>query len=140
MNEIHAIQRLRDVIRRQHKALSTESNYVYWLRHYIAAIREIPGTLSSEQKLERFLTALACDRGVAASTQNQAFNAIVFFYKDVLAVPLQGVDALRATRPAHLRHAPTVMRPRARAAASRRHAQRFMNRGWRHLQLAGDGS
>ena len=67
----------------------------------------MPPSLTSEQKLERFLTYLAVQRDVAASTQNQAFNAIVAFYKDVLGKPLQEVDSLRATRPAHLRHAPT---------------------------------
>ena len=107
MNSIQAIQRLREVIRRQHKAPSTEANYVYWLSQYMAAIRKMPQTLSPELKLEQFLTKLACERGVSASTQNQAFNAIIFFYKDVLDVPLEGVDALRVKRPAHLRHAPS---------------------------------
>lgn len=107
MNTAQAIQKLRQVIRRQHKALATEESYVLWLRRYMAAIRQMPNALSSEQKLERFLSELA-QRGVAASTQQQAFNAIVFFYKDVLRLPLGAVDALRVRRPAHLRHAPTV--------------------------------
>jgi integrase len=59
------------------------------------------------------LTDLALSRDVAASTQNQAFNAIAFFYKDVLGNPLHDVDALRATRPVHLRHAPTISETRA---------------------------
>jgi site-specific recombinase XerD len=108
MNTTQAIQRLRDVIRRQHKALSTEESYVSWLRRYMAAIRQMPNSLPSEKKVECFLSDLARRRDVAASTQNQAFNAIAFFYKDVLGTPLQEVDAPRATRPAHLRHAPTV--------------------------------
>ncbi len=84
MNSILAIQRLRQVIRRQHKALSTESSYVYWLRQYILAVCQMPETFSSEQKLERFLTNLAVRRNISASSQNQAFNAILFFYKEVL--------------------------------------------------------
>jgi hypothetical protein len=108
MNTTHAIQRLREVIRRQHKAISTESNYAYWLRHYTAALRQMPETLSSREKLQRFLTGLACQSDVAASTQNQAFNAIVFFYKEVLDQPIEDVDALRAKRPVHMRHAPTM--------------------------------
>jgi hypothetical protein len=63
----------------------------------MAAIRRMPNSLSSEKKVERFLTDLARQRDVAASTQNQAFNALAFFYKDVLGAPLQAVDALRAT-------------------------------------------
>lgn len=76
-------------------------------------------TLTREQKVEQFLTALAQRQAVAASTQNQAFNAIAFFYKDVLGTPLQNVDALRATRPAHLSHDPTVAETRALLQAVR---------------------
>jgi integron integrase len=119
MNAKEAVRRLREVIRRQHKALATEASYVHWLRHYMAALADMPPNLTSEQKLERFLTALALRRDVAASTQNQAFNAIAFFYKDVLGTPLQNVDALRATRPAHLRHAPTIAETRALLQAVR---------------------
>lgn len=107
MKRQEALQNLRMVLRRQHKALSTEQSYVGWLSRYITAIAQMPAGLSSEGKLERFLTDLAI-ANVSASTQNQAFNAIVFFYNDVLLAPLKNVDALRASRPAHIRHAPTV--------------------------------
>lgn len=113
MNLTFALQRLRSVVRRQHKALSTEANYVFWLRRYVAALRSMPETLSSEQKVERFLTDLARHRGLSASTQNQAFNAILFFYKEVLGQPLQNIDALRVRRPAQLRHAPTIPQTQA---------------------------
>ena len=63
---------MREVIRRQHKALSTEEGYVFWLRRYLTALREMPESLSSEKKLEQFLTDLARRREVSASTQNQA--------------------------------------------------------------------
>jgi integrase len=62
--------------------------------------------LPSEHKLERFLTVLA-QQNVAASTQNQAFNAIIFFYKEALGAELKNVQALRARRPVQVRHAPT---------------------------------
>lgn len=106
MKTNEAMRRARDVIRRQHKTLSTEQTYLHWLRHYMAAIVQMPRELSSEKKLERFLTDLALKKDVSASTQNQAFNAIVFFYKDVLGSPLKEVDALRATRPEKVRRAP----------------------------------
>ncbi len=108
MNMTQAINRARDVIRRQHKALSTEGTYLFWLRRYIGALHRMPPGLSSEKKLERFLTDLARYQDVSASSQNQAFNAVLFFYRDVLGQTLANVDALRATRPAHARHAPTV--------------------------------
>jgi integron integrase len=100
---------MREVIRRQHKALSTEDCYVFWLRRYVHALRNIPGDLPSEKKLERFLTDLAVREDVAATTQNQAFNAVVFFYAHVLEQPLGNVDALRAKRPVRVRNAPSVV-------------------------------
>lgn len=59
MTHKQAIDKTRDVIRRQHKAISTEETYLHWLRRYMAAIRQMPNELSSEKKLERFLTELA---------------------------------------------------------------------------------
>ena len=118
MHAKKAIQRTRDVIRWQHKALASEETYVHGLRRYISALQGMPPTLTSEQKLERFLTQLALTRDVAPSTQNQAFTAIAFCYKDVLRIPLHDVDALRATRPVHLRHASTS-NPDPGLAASR---------------------
>lgn len=119
MNTEQAIHRLRGVIRRQHKALATESSYVFWLRRYMTALGQYPQTLTSEQKVERFLTDLARHRDISASTQNQAFSAIVFFYKDALERPLHGVDALRATRPARMRRAPSLSETQALLRAVR---------------------
>ena len=59
MNAGQAIRRLREVLCRQHKAISTETTYVFWLRRYMLAISGYPEGLTSEQKLERFLTELA---------------------------------------------------------------------------------
>lgn len=108
MNSNAAILQLQKVIRRQHKSLRTEEAYVYWLKRYIAALEHMPPALPSEKKVERFLNGLAHNRTTAANTQHQALNAIVFFYKDVLDQPLQSINSLRISRPAHLRHAPTI--------------------------------
>jgi hypothetical protein len=54
MTTSQAIGQLRLVLRRQHKALSTEQSYVFWLRRYMQALFRMPRHLSSEQKLERF--------------------------------------------------------------------------------------
>jgi integron integrase len=119
MTDTEALKRFTEVMRRQHKALSTERTYRHWLKQYMVAVRDMPRDSTSEQRLERFLTDLALRRDVAASTQNQAFNAIVSFYKDTLGRPLANVDALRAQRPAHLRHAPTVDETRTLLASVR---------------------
>jgi integron integrase len=108
MNTTQAICRVREVIRRQHKAFSTEECYTFWLRRYMRALLEMPEGLSSEKKLEQFLTDLARHRDVSASTQNQALNAILFFYREVLDQSIGNVNALRAKRPVQERHAPTV--------------------------------
>ena len=113
MRATEAVRRMREVIRRQPMALSTEQAHVHWSRRYVGALQGIPPTLPSEKKPERFLSQLALRRGVAASTQNQAFNAVAFFYKDVLGTPLHDVHALRATRPVHFHHAPTLTETRA---------------------------
>jgi site-specific recombinase XerD len=106
MNTEKAVAQLAQVIRRKHLALATERSYCAWLRRYCDNLKGLPAHLSSEQKLERFLNALA-QNNVAASTQNQAFNAIIFFYKEALGLELKNVRALRARRPAQIRRAPT---------------------------------
>ena len=108
MTASQAICRVREVLRRQHKALATEDCYTFWLRRYMTALPEMPGELSSEKKLEKFLTDMARHRDVSASTQNQAFNAILFFNRKVLGQSIGNVNALRAKRPVQERHAPTV--------------------------------
>jgi len=47
-------------------------------------------------EVEAFLTHLAVNRNVSASTQNQALNALVFLYREVLEMPIEGLDAMRA--------------------------------------------
>ncbi len=108
MTRKEAINKTISVIRRQHKSLATERTYVHWLQRYITAIAQMPNSLASEQKMERFLSELATKFDVSASTQNQAFNAILFFYRDVIGVELKNIQALRATRPDQVRLAPSV--------------------------------
>ncbi|MGA1237744.1 MAG: phage integrase N-terminal SAM-like domain-containing protein [Limisphaerales bacterium] len=67
MNAELAIRRLQAVVRRQHKALSTEETYVYWLRRYMAALPRYPATMTSEQKVERFLSDLVRYRDISVN-------------------------------------------------------------------------
>nr|HRJ73364.1 phage integrase N-terminal SAM-like domain-containing protein [Terrimicrobiaceae bacterium] len=101
------IARLREVIRRMHYSLSTEDTYAHWLRRFIGfLIGHRRREQSSEEKFEAFLTHLA-RAGVAASTQNQAFNAIRYYYEIVRGQKLGDISALRAKRGVHIRTAPT---------------------------------
>ena len=61
-----------------------------------------------EAKIETFLSDLAVNGHVAASTQNQAFNALLFLYREVLHRPLEGISAVRADRPVRV---PVVLTP-----------------------------
>lgn len=97
---------MRDMIRRKHLAVATERAYCGWLVRYAAFVADrCEAELKPEQKMELFLTQLA-HQGVSASTQNSAFNALLFFYREVLQVALGKVDSLRAKKPVHLRYAP----------------------------------
>jgi site-specific recombinase XerD len=101
-----AIEELRLVIRRRHLSYSTEKSYCAWLRRYCEHIEQNPeGT--SAGKVTSFLSGLAVN-GCSASSQNQAFQALLLFYREVRQVDLGNIDALRAKRPQHQRYAPSV--------------------------------
>ena len=102
-----AIEKLRATLRLRHMSLATEQAYVGWLGHYIDFLKSCRPDEAPARKMERFLSGLA-HRGVAASTQNQAFNALLFWYRECLQVDLGKVDSLRARQPAMIRTAPEV--------------------------------
>lgn len=108
MNSAQAEALVREVCTLRHLAWKTEQTYVGWVRRYCAFLAA-DGDLypTSEKRLEAFLSGLA-HADVSASTQNQAFNAVLFLYRECLKQPLAGVDALRARRPSFVRHAPSV--------------------------------
>src|SRR6267378_4552862 len=89
----------------KHLSLSTQKSYTHWLRRYGLFLKDRkPAT--TELKIEAFLTHLATTH-IAASTQNQAFNALLFFYREALKQPLGPISALRAKRPATIRDCPS---------------------------------
>ena len=70
-------------------------------------MRDRQDLIDGEAKIEAFLTLLAGDKAVSPSTQNQAMNALVFLYKQVLKKPLDGkINAVRATKKVNV---PVVM-------------------------------
>ena len=112
MKIAEALEQLSDALRLRHFSHRTEQSYRMWLQSYMEAVRRLPRGWTSEQKVEAFLTAQA-RRGVAASTQNQAFNALAFFYKAVLKTPLGTIEAARVRRPERVRTALSVEETRA---------------------------
>jgi len=93
---------VRAVMRRQHYSIHTERSYCDWIARYVKfhRMRSRDELLTAgTREVEAFLTHLAVHAKVAASTQNQAMNALVFLYKRVLERPLEGrIDAARSSR------------------------------------------
>ena len=100
-------EQLRERIRFRHYSLRTERTYAHWIRRFIlhSGTRH-PREMGAEE-VTAFLSSLAVERNVAASTQNQALSAILFLYKEVLRVELPWLDDVRrAKKPRRL---PTVL-------------------------------
>ena len=95
---------LRDKIRVKHYSISTERTYLYWVKHYILYHNKKHPKDMGKIEIEQFLTYLAVTRNVSPSTQNQAFNAILFLYTQILGVCLkdENIQALRAKEKKHI--------------------------------------
>ena len=80
------LDRVREALRVRHYSRRTEEAYVAWIRRYIFFHGERHPAELSGPDVTRFLSALAVERHVAASTQNQALSALLFLHRDVLGV------------------------------------------------------
>jgi integron integrase len=86
------LDQVREVIRTNHFSYSTEKTYVGWIYRFIVFHnKRHPGEMGGKE-IANFLTHLAVERKVSASTQNQALNALAFLYKKVLKIPLDKFD------------------------------------------------
>lgn len=85
MNLTQAIEAARNVLRFKHMSLRTEKSYIGWIVRYGRWCAD-HSRGDHEEKVRGYLTHLAVDRNVSASTQNQALNAIVFLYRHVLQI------------------------------------------------------
>jgi integron integrase len=100
------LDQARDRLRTMHYSYRTENTYLDWMRRYILYHhKRHPREMGATQILA-FLTHLAADRSVAASTQNQALSAILFLYREVLHQEIEPVLLSSARRPERL---PTVL-------------------------------
>ena len=97
------LEQVRDAIRVRHYSIRTEQAYLDWAKRYILFHQKRHPRDMGEAEVSAFLTHLAVNRNVAASTQNQALNALVFTYKAVLNRPLGDIiGAVRAKKPKKL--------------------------------------
>jgi integron integrase len=101
------LDRTRRIMRRKHYAYRTEQRYLAWIRRFILFHNKRHPTHMGRLEIEAFLTHLAVKEKVAAATQNQALNALLFLYRTVLDRPIEfPLDSLRARRPKRI---PTVL-------------------------------
>ncbi|MFN2149716.1 MAG: integron integrase [Anaerolineales bacterium] len=101
------LDRTRRIMRRKHYAYRTEQRYLAWIRRFILFHNKRHPAHMGRLEIEAFLTHLAVKENVAAATQNQALNALLFLYRTVLDRPVEfPLDSLRARRPKRI---PTVL-------------------------------
>lgn len=100
------LEMVRGKVRLRHYSLCTEDAYCFWTGRYYDLCLARPGTETPEARAEAFLTHLA-KQSYSAKSQNQAFSALLYLYKEVLGKPLGNVNAMRAKRPIHERVAPS---------------------------------
>ena len=95
---------VRDKIRFKHYSYSTEKTYIYWIKQYIFFHNKKHPIEMEKKEIEEFLTSLAVKSKVAPTTQNQAFSAILFLYKEVLGIDMSewNIQALRAQERKHI--------------------------------------
>ena len=97
------LDQVRDAVRIRHYSRRTEEAYIGWIRRYIVFHRKTHPAHMGASEISQFLTWLAVERRVSASTQNQALSALLFLYKDVLSVEIGAVPpVVRARTPERL--------------------------------------
>jgi integron integrase len=101
------LEKARQVLRLKHYALSTERRYLSWIRQFILFHDKQHPASMGQREIEAYLTHLALQENVSASTQNQALNALVFLYRNVLGQEVEfDLHAVRARRS---KHVPTTL-------------------------------
>jgi integron integrase len=109
MSKPRLLDQVRREIRLRHYSRRTEEAYVRWIRRYVLFHGKRHPAELGPREVSAFLTHLATEDNVAASTQNQALCALVFLYRHVLEQPFPELDqVVRAKRPARL---PVVFTP-----------------------------
>ncbi len=100
-------QTMRERMRLAHMSLFTEKNYVQWVKRFVAFHDGKHPRKMGAPEITKFLTHLATEQNVAASTQNQALNALVYLYKHVLELDPGIFDGV--TRARRRKHIPVVL-------------------------------
>ena len=103
-NDIVILAKLRKALRLKHYSYSTERSYLDWARRffdYLIYVKKdnVRADAFDSEQVKGYLTYLAVEKRVSSSTQNQAFNALLFLFRSVLNIELKGLDkTVRAKR------------------------------------------
>jgi integron integrase len=101
------LDQLSDALRSRHYSPRTQQTYIHWVKRYIFFHSVRHPAEMAEQEINAFLTHLAVEARVSASTQNQALSALLFLYRHVIGRDVGELgNVIRARRPAHV---PVVM-------------------------------
>lgn len=100
-----AVDALVKEIATQHKADSTADSYSYWLADYIDFARRHPHLKKADECVHAYLSYLATMRRVSSSTQDQALNALIFYFRHIKKTEIGKIDAVRAKKSNYI---PTV--------------------------------
>jgi hypothetical protein len=98
LDGMDCLDRSQRLMRIRRMARRTEGTYLGWQRRYLKWCSEKALDPWRREGFEGFISSLALERVVSASTQNQAFSAILFLTKEVMERPVDGIDAVRAHR------------------------------------------
>ncbi len=101
------LEQVQDTIRLKHYSYRTEQTYLQWIRRFILFHHKQHPKDLGVKDIEAFLTYLAVEQNVAASTQNQALCALLFLYRHVLKQPLE--EPIEAMRAKPSRYLPSVL-------------------------------
>jgi integron integrase len=88
----------REVIRLHGLSYRTEKTYLQWLKRFLIFIEPITFQPITESNLKAYLTNLAVKEEVSSSTQTQAFNALLFFYRNIFNVPIKDLNNVIRSR------------------------------------------
>ena len=93
-NWFFVYERLTEEVKLRHYSSKTLRAYRSWIRKIQAFLKSRDATTLTQADVKQFLTYLAVDKGVAASTQNQAFNSLLFLYKHVLKIDFGKIEGV----------------------------------------------
>src|SRR6266487_5765547 len=100
MNKPRLFDEVRTVARLRHFSIRTEQSYVNWIRRFILFHYKRHPREMGEPDIRAFISHLAVEGGISASTQTVALSALLFLYRDVLKQDLPYVDNIERAKPA----------------------------------------